>query len=229
MMKILIIVAHPDDEVLGCGGSMATWVDQGHNVRVLFMSDGVSLRTAAPDYPITSAELVQQRKDAAKRAASRLGARLPDFLDFPDNQLDSVPLLKIIKAVEPVIESFHPDLVVTHHNNDLNIDHQITQKAVVTACRPQPGLSVKRILACEVPSSTEWQDPGSGPYFTPNWYVDISEHLETKLSALTEYSDELREWPHSRSIDAVRHLARWRGATVGRPAAEAFMLIRNID
>ena len=119
--------------------------------------------------------------------------------------------------------------MVTHHGGDLNIDHQIVLKAVITACRPQPSYPVKRILSFEVPSSTEWQSPNTKSIFIPNWFENITNTLDLKLKALDAYKSEMREWPHARSINAVKHLAHWRGASVGCEAAEAFMLVREIS
>jgi LmbE family N-acetylglucosaminyl deacetylase len=120
-------------------------------------------------------------------------------------------------------------VVYTHHAGDLNVDHQRVSQAVMTACRPQPGCAVKKIAFFEIPSSTEWQSPSSGPAFAPNWFVDISGTLDTKLKALKAYHGEIRPWPHARSYEAVEHLARWRGATVGCDAAEAFVIGRKIS
>ena len=143
--------------------------------------------------------------------------------------MDSVDLLDVVKSVEERIEKLQPDVVVTHHAGDLNIDHQITHQAVITACRPQPGQTVKRILSFEVPSATQWQSPTIGNPFVPNWFEDISESLDLKMEALHAYQSEMREWPHPRSLRAVEHLARWRGALVGCEVAEAFMLNRFIN
>ena len=142
--------------------------------------------------------------------------------------MDSIDLLDVVKEVEKKNEELKPDVVVTHHGGDLNIDHRIIHQAVITACRPQPGQTVKRILSFEVPSSTEWQSPSSGNPFVPNWFEDISDTLELKIKALEAYESEMRKWPHARSIKALEHLARWRGASVGAEAAEAFMLVREI-
>jgi LmbE family N-acetylglucosaminyl deacetylase len=142
--------------------------------------------------------------------------------------MDSVDLLDVVKSVEEIIEKLQPEVVVTHHAGDLNIDHQITHQAVITACRPQPEQTVKRILSFEVPSATEWQSPDSGCPFVPNWFEDITDALPMKMKALEAYQSEMRPWPHARSIKALEHLARWRGASVGVEAAEAFMLVRNI-
>jgi LmbE family N-acetylglucosaminyl deacetylase len=137
-------------------------------------------------------------------------------------------LLEITQAVEMLIAKYQPDMVFSHHAGDVNIDHRRLHDAVVTACRPQKGHPVKTLLCFEVPSSTEWQLPGSAPFFAPNWFVDISATVERKLAALDAYTAELRPWPHPRSLKGVEHLARWRGATVGFNAAEAFMLGRQL-
>lgn len=220
---VLVVAAHPDDETLGCGGTIARWSSEGTKVHVAFLTDGVGARDKN-----SQAEEVKRRQSAGNAAASILGVTSTCFFDLPDNQLDSIPLLSIAKKVEELVGRFTPDLVITHHAGDLNIDHRIVHSAVVTACRPQKGHPVKTILCFEVPSSTEWQSPGALQAFEPQCYVDISDSLTSKLAALSAYSDEMRSWPHPRSIEAVTHLGRWRGATVGVDAAEAFMLVRHI-
>ena len=142
--------------------------------------------------------------------------------------MDSVDLLDIIKVIENHVKKLQPNSVVTHHAGDLNIDHQIINKAVLTACRPQPDNSIKRILSFEVPSATEWNSPIADIPFVPNWFEDISDTLEMKIKALKTYQSEMRKWPHARSFKAIEHLARWRGASVGFEAAEAFMLVREL-
>jgi LmbE family N-acetylglucosaminyl deacetylase len=151
------------------------------------------------------------------------------FGDFADNRMDSIPLLEVIKPIETLIDQHRPDMVLTHHSGDLNIDHRRVHQAVTTACRPRHGHPVKTLLFFEVPSSTEWQPPGSGVPFSANWFVDISSSLERKLLALEAYAEEMRDWPHPRSRQGVEHLARWRGATVGVDAAEAFVLGRQLS
>ena len=220
--SVLVVAAHPDDEVLGCGGTLATFTDSGTPVHVAFLADGVYSRETVDDNALAS------RRSAAAAACSVLGTHDPTFGDFPDNCLDSLPRLQVIRAVEALIERYSPDTVFTHHAGDLNVDHRRVHEAVVTACRPQRGHPVRTLLFFEVPSSTEWQAPGSAPAFVPNWFVDISKTLPRKLAALESYATELRPWPHPRSRQAVEHLARWRGATIGVDAAEGFMLVRNI-
>jgi len=225
LKSILIVAAHPDDEVLGCGGTIAKLADEGACVHVAFLADGVFSRDAEKDDQ--QSELAHRRL-ATQRACDILGVKSIFFGDFPDNRMDSIALLDIIKPVEALITKYQPDTVFTHHAGDVNIDHRRTHEAVVTACRPQSGMPVRTILSFEVPSSTEWQLPGSAVVFAPNWFVDISVTLERKLAALDAYAHELRSWPHPRSRQGVEYLARWRGAAVGADAAEAFVLGRNL-
>jgi len=223
----LIIATHPDDEVLGCGGSMAKWASEGHEVHVLIMAEGVTSRDQRRDRKVRQEEL-SQLAQAAHQAGDILGVQSVQLMDYPDNRMDSVDLLDVVKEIEKYIEKIQPQVVVTHHGGDLNIDHQIVHQAVITACRPQPDHLVKRILCFEVPSSTELQPPTAKNVFIPNWFEAISDTLELKIKALEAYKMEMREWPHARSIKALEHLARWRGASVGAEAAEAFMLEREL-
>jgi len=226
-MITLVVVAHPDDEVLGCGASIAKWSKSGDEVHVLIMAEGVTSRDIARNRVSKKKDLSNLAR-SAKRAAKLLSVQSVKILDFPDNRMDSENLLDLVKSVEKHVNKYNPEVIVTHHSGDLNIDHQITHEAVIVACRPQPLHPVKRILSFEVPSSTEWQSTTFGHAFVPNWFEDISETLELKIQAMKEYDTELRNWPHTRSIEALEHLARWRGASVGCEAAEAFMLVREI-
>jgi len=226
-MKYLIIGAHPDDEVLGCGGSMAKWSRDGHEVHVLIVAEGATSRDESRDRVLRQKELSHLAR-SAKKAGKILGVQSVDLLDYPDNRMDSVGLLDVVKSVENKIEELKPNVLLTHHAGDLNIDHRIIHQAVITACRPIPGHSVKRILSFEVPSATEWQSPDYGRPFVPNWFENIEGTLELKIEALKAYDFEMREWPHARSIKAVEHLAKWRGASIGCAAAEAFVLIREL-
>lgn len=217
---ILVVAAHTDDEALGCGGTIARHVGQGDMVHLLFMTDGVGSREVV-------AKEADERLSAAEQAANVLGVSSSTHLDFPDNSMDSVPLLDIVKKAEAVISKIAPDIIYTHHIGDLNIDHQIAHKVVLTACRPQPNFSVKAIYSFEVLSSTEWQTLSIAP-FLPNVFVDITDHLDTKILAIQAYREEMREVPHSRNFTHVELLAKHRGHTVGIDAAEAFMLVREI-
>lgn len=226
MRSVLVVAAHPDDETLGCGGTIARLAAEGATVRVAFLADGVSSRPA--DSSVLRRDL-ESRRAAARAACRQLGATDPSFGDFPDNRMDSVNLLEVTKAIETLVDTFKPDTVLTHHAGDLNIDHRRTHEAVVTACRPRRDHPVRTLLCFEVPSSTEWQLAGSAPAFSPNWFMDISASLPAKLAALEKYTAEMRAFPHPRSREAVTHLARWRGATVGAEAAEAFVVGRVIS
>jgi LmbE family N-acetylglucosaminyl deacetylase len=220
-VPILAAVAHPDDEVLGAGGTLARHARDGEDVHVLFLTDGVGARGS--DRPAAD-----RRAAAARNACAILGAQPPRFLGFADNRLDEAPLLDVTQAIEAVIAELRPHTVYTHHSGDLNIDHVVCQRAVLTACRPMPGTTVRRIFSFEVPSSTEWNAPG-GATFVPRRFVDISGSLATKRRALEAYAEEMRPFPHARSYEAVEALARWRGAAAGLEAAEGFDVIREID
>ncbi len=219
--NILIVAAHSDDEALGCAGVIAKHVAKGDNVHVLFMTDGVSSRVAGKND-------AEERLTDAQNVAQVLGISTFTNLNFPDNQMDSIPLLDIVKKVENKISEIRPEVIYTHHIGDLNIDHQITHKAVVTACRPQPSFCVKEIYTFEVLSSTEWQTPGIEP-FCPNVFVDITDYIEIKKQVLKVYSEEMRQPPHSRSIDNTIRLNSLRGNSVGVDYAEAFVLLRSLQ
>lgn len=223
---VLVIAAHPDDEVLGCGGAIARHRSQGDVVSILIMADGVSSRSGS-DTGVLKKELTE-RQQCARQASAILGVDDLTLLSYPDNRTDTVALLDIVQDIERAIARCKPSIVYTHHAGDVNIDHRRVHEAVVTACRSQPGHSVRQLLFFETPSSTEWRPPVSRPVFAPNWFTDISDTLVLKLEALAAYGSELRDFPHPRSLYAIEHLARWRGASVGFAAAEAFELGRLI-
>jgi N-acetylglucosamine malate deacetylase 1 len=220
-MNVLVVAAHPDDEILGCGATMARHADAGDTVHIVILGTGALARDAVAEGAVDTL----QRQ--AREAGRVVGAREVDVLDLPDNRFDSVDLLDIIKHVEAAVCRIRPEVVYTHHGGDLNVDHRRTFEAVVTACRPVAKDGPRRVLSFEVPSSTEWQAPGSPPAFAPNVFVNVSATLERKLRALAAYTGEIPPFPHPRSADAVRALATWRGASSGTAAAEAFMLIRE--
>ena len=224
--SILILAAHPDDEVLGCGGTIAKLVDEGAIVHIAFLADGVFSRS---NININQEIELISRRSAAEKACEILGVKSVSFGDFPDNRMDTISLLSITQVVEGLIVEHQPEIVFTHHFGDLNIDHRRLHQAAVTACRPQQNNPVRTLLSFEVPSSTEWQTPGGASGFIPNWFVDISKTLDQKLAAVEAYASELRAWPHPRSLEGIRHLAGWRGATVCVDAAEAFMLVRTVQ
>jgi len=226
-MTILVVAAHPDDEILGCGASIAKWSRIGEDVHILIMAEGVTSRSKTRDIDLKSEELSLLAK-SAQQACEIVGATSVKLLGFPDNRMDSLDRIDVIKAVEKEVDRLKPHTIATHHSGDLNIDHRIIHEAVVTACRPLPDRSVRRLLAFEVPSSTEWQLTGSNIGFQPNWFENVSETIGLKIDALKIYESEMREWPHARSIINIENLARWRGSSVGHKAAEAFMLMREI-
>ena len=227
MSKIaLIIVAHPDDEVLGCGGTVAKLVSMGWKIDVLFLADGETSRGS--NISDNGYEIIRNRKEHALAACEILGLNAVYFEDFPDNRLDTVPLLDVVKKIEEKLNEIQPTVLFTHFENDLNIDHRIVNEAVQVACRPLPTNSVKRVYYFEVLSSTEWRVAPLQNQFSPNVFVDITETLKIKLQAMNAYYNELREFPHSRSTEAIKILAGYRGICSGTVAAEAFMLGRNI-
>ena len=226
--KVLVVAAHPDDEILGCGGTIAKHVIDGDEVHVLIVAEGVTSRDKERDGDKRKKEL-DNLNIAAKKANDILGVSgLYYVCKFSCCRTDSVNLLDIIKEIEEIIDKVKPQIIYTHHSGDVNIDHRRIHEAIVAACRPVPNYLVKKLLFFEVASSTEWQPPGSSNYFMPNWFVDISDTLDLKLKALEAYKCEMRDFPHSRSIDALNFLAKWRGASVGVNAAEAFILGRNL-
>lgn len=224
--NVLVLAAHPDDEVLGCGGTIARHTAMGDRVEVVIMSEGVASR-GEKDGKRLSSQLSKLRR-CAEEASSILGVRSLRFHGFPDNRMDSVDLLAVVQAVESELGRANPSIVYTHHAGDVNIDHRRLHDAVIAACRPQPGHGVRELLFFETPSSTEWRPPCSNTVFAPNWFTDISKTLPQKLKAMAAYKPELRVFPHPRSLEALEHLARWRGASVGVQAAEAFMLGRKV-
>lgn len=220
--SILVVAAHPDDEILGCGGAIARHIAEGDDVHILFMADGVGSREKTGSIDIMC------RNQACDEALKMLGVTEWRALNFLDNRMDSVPLLDVVREIESYIEQLQPTRVYTHHFGDLNVDHRITHQAVITACRPLPGFSVREILVFEVLSSTDWGAPGVFP-FVPNFFIDINDYLPKKLEALSAYEMEMRPVPHSRSVHHIEALAHHRGNCIGIEAAEAFQVIRIIN
>jgi LmbE family N-acetylglucosaminyl deacetylase len=216
-MNVLIVAAHPDDEVLGCGGTIARHAAKGDVVEVVIVGEGATSRPGN-----TFSEKLDILRTAAKNAALAIGSLPPRFFSMPDNRLDTIPLLEIVQKLEEVVNEVRPDTVYTHHGGDLNVDHQIVHRAVITSCRPIPQSCIKRIYTFETLSSTEWSTPSIGGAFVPNRYVDISYQLNAKLSALRCYNMEMRSFPHARSLEAAEAQAHLRGSQVGMMAAEAF-------
>ena len=222
MTNVLCVVAHPDDEALGCGGTLAKHALAGDSVYVLYLTDGVGSRQ-----PNDNSR--QERLSAAVKAVRALGAT-PVWVNplFPDNAMDTGPMLDVARRIERAAFP-SPQIIYTHHGGDLNIDHRITHQAVMTAFRPKPASSVKAIYCFEVPSSTECA-PSGFSQFVPKHFVDITGTPgEKKIEALNAYRMEMLTWPHARSMMGVRALMQWRGASIPAvDAAEAFMVERSI-
>ncbi len=225
--RVLVVGAHPDDEILGVGGTLARHAEAGQEVQALVVGEGATARGARREAAASPAEVIAL-KEAAREAARIIGAKSPIFLGLPDERLDTIGLLDLVKEMEKVLAGFVPQVVYTHHGGDLNMDHRLIHQAVMTACRPMPGQPVRFIYTFETLSSTEWSTSAIGECFLPTRFVDIKTTLERKMEALEAYGSEMRPFPHSRSFEGIRALARLRGVTVGFEAAEAFMVIREV-
>jgi len=219
--RILVVSAHPDDEMLGCGGTLAKEIRRGSIVEILILGQGMMARNSS------ESDLEKLRKDSLK-ANEFLGVNRVEFHDFPDNAFDTVRFLDIVRVVERKIKEFSPDIVLTHHGDDLNVDHRLTFEAVLTACRPMPDFKHPDIYTFFIPSSTDWIDGSHFKSFSPNLYVDISDTIELKLRALEFYETEMREYPHSRSVESLRIFSKYWGNRVGVEYAEPFHLVRSV-
>jgi LmbE family N-acetylglucosaminyl deacetylase len=224
--RVLVIAAHPDDEVLGCGGTAARLVAEGHEVHFAILGEGMTSRH--PQRSDTDAKQLTVLHQQARAAAAKLGVKNLSLHKLPDNRLDTVPLLEVVKLVEELVDRVKPEIIYTHHAGDLNVDHGVIHRAVLTATRPTAGRPVLEIYAFEVSSSTEWAFQRIEPIFRPNVFVDITRTLEAKIAAMECYESEARKFPHPRSPEALRAIAtRW-GSVVGCGAAEAYELVRSV-
>ncbi|MFH0840010.1 MAG: PIG-L deacetylase family protein [Candidatus Omnitrophota bacterium] len=223
MKKILVVAAHPDDEVLGCGGTVARMIAEGNEAYTLILGEGITSR-----YPKSSNRMKKDLRELRKaigKANRVIGAKSVFPLNFPDNRFDTVSTLDIVRSIEAIKNRVKPQVIFTHHWRDLNIDHRVAFNAVLTACRPVEEETVSAIYSFEIPSSTEWNYPYT---FAPNLFVDITAMLSRKISAMKCYATELRKFPHPRSPRAVEaQAAKW-GSVVSRNYAEAFEIVRMI-
>lgn len=221
---VLAIAAHPDDDILGLGATLARHAEAGDHVHIVIAAEGSTSRSDKRDVASHAPALEHLRK-AAAAAAKALGCKPPRMLGLPDNRMDSCDLLDIVKLLETIVSEVKPTVVYTHHAGDLNIDHRVLYEATLTACRPLPGSTVRAIYTFETVSSTEWSP---SQHFAPNHFVNASATWQKKMDALRAYDVEMRRPPHPRSYEIVETLATWRGSTVGLDKAEAFQTIRQV-
>jgi len=235
-LNVLVIAAHPDDEVLGMGGTILKHTKNNDKVKVIFLATGITSRKGPrhknfPKYETSQinnkkmSKEIKNLRNNAKKACKLLSVNKISFYDFPDNEMDSISILKVIKTIEKEILEFKPDIVYTHHYNDLNVDHRVVYNATLTATRPYNSKN-KELICFEVPSSTEWNYPAT---FNPNYFVNIENQLKKKIAAMETYKNEIRKFPHPRSSKYLKINAEKWGAISGNTAAEAFEIIRKID
>lgn len=223
---ILVAAAHADDEVLGCGGTIARLVKEGNEVYIAILGEGITSRYEKRNQ--ADQTLIDTLHQHSRQVANLLAVKDLFLYNLPDNRFDSVPLLDVVKIIEILIERLQPQIIYTHHCGDLNIDHMVVHRAVLTATRPIVDCPVKEIYTFEIPSSTEWAFGQFQPVFRPNTFVDISDTLEIKIQAMSLYQSEARSFPHPRSSESLRIIAQRWGSVIGRRAVEAFELIRAI-
>ena len=220
--RILVIVAHSDDETIGMGGTIRRHVLDGDLVQVVSMTDGVGSRNSADE------DDVRNRKSSAIEASKILGFHWIREYSFSDNSMDKYSLLEVVKCIEAVKGEVEPTIVYTHSGADLNVDHRVVANAVLTAFRPQTGEACNEIRAFEVASATDYGHESTTGSFSPNLFFDIKDTWSCKEQALGAYCEEMRAYPNSRSLRGLKNLARLRGNRVGLEMAEAFQILRKI-
>jgi len=218
--KILVVAAHPDDEVLGCGGSIARHIQEKDEVRIVIFGEGPTARLKR------KTDRKNNAMNESQAALKILGVKRVDFLGYKDQLFEEIPQLEFARRIESTLRIYKADRVYTHCPRDLNLDHRRVAEAVMVACRPVPGASVKQIFFWETLSSTEWIPPGDT--FKPNLFIDISGTLTKKRKALQAYKSEIRKFPHPRSLEGVEAQARFRGVQSGVMAAESFEVARIV-
>lgn len=226
MSKILVIAAHPDDEVLGMGGTIAKLTQAGNEVYVLIVTDGSSSQYRDSD---ELSKIIEDKKLETKACADVLGVKKVFYGELPDMKLDCTPHIAINQVIEKTIDEVQPQFVYTHFWGDVNMDHQQVYKSTLVAVRPVMGQIVKKLYCYRVPSSTEWTPNKADTMFMPNVFVDINDVAEQKYKAFAKYSTELRDYPHPRSVQYLRETDKATGLKVGLYCAEEFVLLRKIE
>ena len=225
--RLLVVAAHPDDEVLGCGGTLAKAVSRGVQVAVMFLGEGISARFPIGEYDSPEfLEQTAQRQQETERALSILGIQQVRYARRLCTQFDTYPLLSIVKEIEEELETFRPTMLFTHNPSEVNIDHRITFEAVEVACRPTRDCVPQSIYTFEIVCSGGWKFL---PTFRPNVFVDVNEFWEKKMEAWHAYQGEARPFPFPRSDEGLETLAKYRGMAVGLERAEAFYLARCLN
>ncbi|WP_417444257.1 PIG-L deacetylase family protein [Joostella sp.] len=228
--RILVVVAHPDDELLGLGATMNKLITEyGVKTHVIILGEGITSRSDKHNIKEWKTELAIHKRNILE-AQKSVGYHGVSIYDFPDNRFDSVSLLDIVKIVEDEKRNFAPDIIFTHHGGDVNIDHQRTFEAVITACRPMSHENVNTIITFETPSGTEWRASSDPKHFIPNLFIEVSEiNLNAKIKGMESYEFEKRSYPHPRSPKALKIQSQRWGVSVGKEFVEAFQIIRSIN
>jgi len=226
----MIVVAHPDDELLGLGATMNRLINENNvTAHVVILGEGITSRSDKRDPALWEKEL-SAHKQNINNAQAAIGYHSVSIYDFPDNRFDTVALLDIIKVIEKEKQSFNPDVIFTHHGGDVNIDHQRTFESVITACRPTENECVKMIITFETASGTEWRASSDPRHFIPNLFFSVSaQNMEAKVKGMESYEFERRKYPHPRSPQALKIQAQRWGVTIGCEFAEAFIVVRSIN
>jgi LmbE family N-acetylglucosaminyl deacetylase len=227
--RVMVVVAHPDDELLGLGASMHRLIKEGSiQAHVVILGEGITSRSDERDVSKWEEELKIHRANITS-AQKAIGYHGVSIHNFPDNRFDSVPLLDIIKVVEKEKASFMPDVIFTHHGGDVNVDHQRTFQSVITACRPMAAENVTTIITFETPSGTEWRASTDSNHFIPNLFISVEEEdIDAKIKGMESYEFERRPYPHPRSPEALKIRAQYWGVVTGVSFAEAFCLVRSV-
>lgn len=226
MKKVLVVAAHPDDEVLGVGGTIAKLSAAGVECHLLIVTDGSSSQYRDSDH---LHEIIEAKKLETKGCADLLGFKSIHYGKLPDMKLDKTPHIAINQVIEKVIDELQPDSVFTHFWGDVNRDHQEVYRSTLVAVRPVMGQVVRELYCYRVPSSTEWTPNKVDTMFMPNYFVDIEKYAEQKYKAFACYATELRDYPHPRSVEYLRETDKAAGLRVGLLAAEELFLMRKID